>query len=116
MKAGQKEEKMNTEQKEKWKKTRQKGQFRFILNGFFLYGLVGTSLSVLVDYSLKFFFDDAPNYLHASDRLSSKILFGLVVSSLAGSYIKYSEWDKNEAEFFEWNEKEAEFFLNPEEK
>ncbi|HEX8247614.1 MAG TPA: hypothetical protein VF599_05565 [Pyrinomonadaceae bacterium] len=107
---------MNTEQKDKWRKIRRKGQFRFILSGFLLYGLAGTFLSVLSDYSFEFFFNDAPNYLHASDRLSSKILIGLVLSSLGGSYIKYSEWDKNEKEFFEWNENEEEFFRNPVEK
>ena len=104
---------MNAKQKDKWNKIRQKGQFRFILSGFFLYALAGTFLSILIDYSLEFFFNDAPNYLHTSDRLFSKILSGLILSSLGGFYIKYSEWDKNEEEFFEWNENENKFFQNP---
>jgi hypothetical protein len=99
-------QKMNAEQKDKWDKIRQKGQFRFILDGFFLYGLAGTFLSTLNDYLFEFFFKDTPNYLHESDRFVNKILFHLVVFSLAGIYIKNSLWNENEEEFFQ----------NPEEK
>ncbi|MDQ3799463.1 MAG: hypothetical protein M3384_08435 [Acidobacteriota bacterium] len=91
---------MNAERRDKWKKIRQKEQFRFILSGFFLYGLGGTFLSTLIDYSFEFFFNDASNYPHASDRSFSKILFRLIVFSLVGFSIKYSEWNKNEEEFF----------------
>ena len=97
---------MNIEQKDNWEKTRQKGQLRFILSGIFLFGLGGTILSSLIDYSFEFFFNDAPNYLHESDRFIFKILFRLVIFSLAGLYIYHSLWNKNEAEFF----------TNPEEK
>lgn len=91
---------MNTKQKEKWKKIRQKGQFRFILGGMFLYGLGGIFLWSLIDYIFEFF-DDTPNYLHESDRFISKILLRLVILSLAGAYINYSLWNKNEKEFFQ---------------
>lgn len=101
---------MNTVQKDNWNKIRQKGQFRFILNGFFLYGLAGTFLSTLIDYIFEFFFKDTPNYLHESDRFVIKILLRLVVFSLAGVYINYSLWNENE------NENEEEFFQNLEEK
>ena len=97
---------MNTEQRDKWNKIRQKGQFRFILGGMFLYGLGGTFLSSLIDYSFEFFFNNTPTYLHESDRFVTKILFRLVGFSLAGLYLKYSEWNKNEEELFH----------NPEEK
>ncbi|HEY0050697.1 MAG TPA: hypothetical protein VGB68_15495 [Pyrinomonadaceae bacterium] len=97
--------KMNAEQRDKWNKTRQKGQFRFILNGFFLYGLAGAFLFILNDYVFEFFFRAAPRYLHESDRFANKILFHLVVFSLIGIYVKNSLW----------NEKEEEFFRNPEE-
>lgn len=96
---------MNAKQKEKWNKTRQKGQFRFILNGFFLYGLAGPFLFILNDYFFEFFFRDTPKYLHESDRFVNKILFHLVFFSLIGIYAKNSLW----------NEKEDEFFQNPEE-
>ena len=92
---------MNAEQKDKWEKIRQKGMFRFILDGIFLYGLGGTFLSALFDYSFEFFFNDTPNYLHESDRFVTKILLRLVVFSLAGFYINYSLWNKNEEEFFQ---------------
>ena len=91
---------MNTEQKDKWNKTRQKGLFRFILGGMFLFGLGGTFLSTLIDYSFEFFLNNTPNYLHESDRFVTKILLRLVGFSLAGVYLKYSEWNKNEEEFF----------------
>jgi hypothetical protein len=91
---------MNTEQKGKWKKRRQKGQLRFILGGIFLYGLGGTFLSTLIDYNFEFFFNDTPNYLHESNRFLIKILFRLVVFSLAGVYINYSLWNENEEELF----------------
>jgi hypothetical protein len=107
---------MNTQQKDKWNKIRQKGQFRFILSGFFLYGLVITFLSILTDYSFEFFFRDAPKYLHESDRFFYKILFRVVLSSLLGFYISYSLWNKNEKKFFEWDENEKKFFQNPEER
>ncbi|GEM_PF-4951903 len=97
---------MNTEQKDKWKKIRQKGQFRFILSGTLLYGLGGTFLSTLIDYSSEFFFNNTPNYPHASDRFLTTILFGLVVFSIVGFYVNYSLW----------NEKEEKFFQNSEEK
>ena len=97
---------MNTEQKDKWNKTRQKGQFRFILGGMVLFGLWGTFLSSLYDYGFEFLFNDMPNYMHESDRFLSKILFLLVFFSLAGIYLKNSEWNENEEEFFK----------NPEEK
>ena len=92
---------MNIEQKDKWKKVHQKGQFRFILGGIFLYGLGGTILSSLIDYSFEFFFNDAPNYLHTSDRFVTKILFHLFFFSLAGLFINYSMWNKNEEAFFQ---------------
>jgi hypothetical protein len=97
---------MNFEQTERWKETRQKGQFRFILGGIFLYGLGGAFLSSLVDYSFEFFFNDTPNYLHTSDRFVTKLLLRLVVFSLAGLYIYNSSWNENEGDFFQ----------NPEEK
>ena len=97
---------MNTEQKDKWNKSRQKGQFRFILGGMFLFGLVGTFVSILIDYIFEFFFNDTPNYLHESDRFVTKILLRLVGFSLVGFYLKNSEWNENEVGFFQ----------NPEEK
>ena len=92
---------MNTEQKDKWKKIRQKGKLRFILGGIFLYGLGGLFISSLIDYGFEFFFNDTPNYLHESDRFVFKILPRLVILSLAGAYINYSLWNKNENEFFQ---------------
>ena len=71
-----------------------------------LFGLGVTFLSSLIDYSFEFLFNDMPNYMHESDRFLSKILFRLVGFSLGGAYLKYSEWNKNEEEFFQ----------NPEEK
>ena len=92
---------MDTKQKDNWKKIRQKGQFRFILGGIFLYGLGGTFFSTLIDYIFEFFFNDTPNYLHTSDRFLTKILLRLVVFSLVGIYINYSLWNKNEDEFLQ---------------
>ena len=97
---------MNTEQKDNWKKIRQKGQFRFILSGIFSYGLGLTFISTLIDYIFEFVFNDKPNYLHQSDRFVFKILFRLVGFSLIGFYLNYSLWNKNEEIFFQ----------NPEEK
>jgi hypothetical protein len=92
---------MNIEQKDKWQELRQKGQLRFILSAFFSYGLGGTFISTLIDYSFEFFFNDAPNYLHESDRFVFQILFRLVGFSLIGFYINYSLWNKNEEDFFQ---------------
>ena len=92
---------MNTDQKNKWDETRQKGQFRFILSGILLYGLGGTFLSTLIDYSSEFFFSDTPNYPHASDRFLTTILFGLVVFSIVGFYTNYSLWEEHEEEFLQ---------------
>jgi hypothetical protein len=97
---------MNTGKNDKWKKIRQKGQFRFMLNGGLLYGLGGAFFSTLIDYGFEFFFNDTPNYLHASDRFVTKILFRLVGFSLLGIYINYSLWNENEEDFLQ----------NPEEK
>ena len=92
---------MNTEQKDKWNEIRQKGQFRFILGGIFLYGLGGIFFSTLLDYGFEFFLNDTPNYLHESERFVFKILLRLVIFSIAGAVINYSLWNKNEAEFFQ---------------
>ena len=92
---------MNTEQKDKWKKTRQKGQFRFILLGTLFIGFGGTIFSILTDYGFEFFFNDEPSYLHESERLLSKILIRLVSTSLIGIYISYYLWNKNEEIFFQ---------------
>jgi hypothetical protein len=92
---------MNTEQKDKWKNIRQQSQFRFILGGIFSYGLGGTYISSLIDYSFEFFFNDTPNYLHESERFVFKILFRPVGFSLIGFYINYSLWNENEEKFFQ---------------
>lgn len=91
---------MNTKQRNIWRKIRQKGQFRFILGGTLLIGLGGTIFYILVDYGLEFFLSDTPNYLHESDRLVSKILIRLVIMLIAGIYISYYLWNKNEEIFF----------------
>ena len=95
---------MNAKHREKWEKTRQKGQARFILGGMFLYGFGATFLSFLADYAFEFFFRDAPNYLHASRDPIGKILVRLFAVSIVGSYLFYSLWNKNEEAFFQNSE------------
>jgi hypothetical protein len=92
--------KMNTEQKARWEKIRQKGQFRFILGKTLFWGFAGTFLSIVVDYSFEFF-SNAPSYLHESDRFVTEILFRLFLSSLFGFFIGNSSWDENENKFFQ---------------
>jgi hypothetical protein len=91
---------MNTKQRDIWRKMRQKGRFRFILSGALLFGFSATFLSFLYDYGFEFFFNDEPNYLHESERFLPRVLFRLVVLSLAGTYTSYYLWNRNEEIFF----------------
>ena len=92
---------MNTEQKNKWEKIRQKGQFHFILGGILFWGLGIAFVSTLINYFFEFFFNNTPNYLHESDRSFTKILGRVVIFSFVGFYINYSSWNENEDEFFQ---------------
>ena len=95
---------MNAKQREKWEKTRQKGQVHFILRGTLFYGLGVTLLSFLADYAFEFFFRDTPDYLHESNNFIGKVLVRLFAVSLVGFYLFYSLWNKNEEQFFQNSE------------
>lgn len=96
---------MKAEQKEKWEKTRQKGQFRFILTKTIFFGLVGTFFYILlVDYALDLLFSDAPIYLHESETFLTEILLCLIIHAFAGLFVAYNVWEENEDEFFRLQE------------
>lgn len=92
---------MNIEQKQKWNKIREKGEFRFILKGIVFWAFIGTILSILFDYGFEFFLNDNPRYLHTSENLVFKILLRLFISALIGFFINRDLWNKNESKFFQ---------------
>ena len=94
---------MNTFEKlkEEWLKTREKGKIRFLLNGIFLYGGLGTVIFILFEYVFEFFYETNPNYQNISDNLLRKITISLIILSLFGVIINGLEWNKNEKEYIQ---------------
>ena len=88
-------------QLEKWKKTHEKGKFRFILSGIVFWGFIGVVFNSLFDYIFEFCFNDTPNYPHKSKYFVLQILFRLFIFSLAGFLINWFSWNHNEKEFFQ---------------
>lgn len=95
---------MDAKEREKWEKTRAKGQFRFILSRGLLLGFGGTFISILSDYVFELFFENSLNYPHESEGFVGKVLFHLGGYLILGFILSYAWWDEKEDEFWKISE------------
>lgn len=94
---------MNTfeQVKERWLKTRQKGKFRFVLNGILIWGGIGVISTFIFDYLFEYLFEASPNYQQFSENLIGKSLIGFIIWSLIGLIVNWLLWNKNEKEYIQ---------------
>lgn len=90
---------MNAQEKYNWKKTRQKGKSRFVLNGVILYGLVPVFATYLLQFYFEYFFSDESNYSYKSENFIYEVLLRIFVFTITSFFVNYYLWNKNEEEF-----------------
>ena len=79
-----------------WQKIRAQGKFRFIfVKGAIFLGILATIINFVLMRAFDYFFDYS-SFLKSDDNLTVKLIFNFLIWALAGSIIRWLEWDAME--------------------